>query len=223
MRAPNDDTEPRVGALWRDFRDGTGGPGVRVVLSFASGLLLGGIAHHPPTHTGRIREARRSGARSTIIIDDEMVSVALGVAGTLYLMVLVGIWSRYGRSKGFWLSGVKTVVTGFVAAVLSVGISEYFSRDDEVLILAIWLLAASVTLLFWAGSWRSHTRGRSLYAGDGRIDLRCPECGYRMVGLNEARCPECGQRYMLDDLLAKQGFAAAASRTTDCGALRPEA
>jgi hypothetical protein len=32
--------------------------------------------------------------------------------------------------------------------------------------------------------------------------VRCPECDYSMVGLQEARCPECGQQYRLEELLA---------------------
>jgi rRNA maturation protein Nop10 len=29
-----------------------------------------------------------------------------------------------------------------------------------------------------------------------------------MVGLTESRCPECGTVYTLDELIARQGFAA---------------
>jgi DNA-directed RNA polymerase subunit RPC12/RpoP len=41
---------------------------------------------------------------------------------------------------------------------------------------------------------------------DKQVDVRCPDCGYRMVGLFDTRCPECGKQYALDELLARQGF-----------------
>jgi hypothetical protein len=48
--------------------------------------------------------------------------------------------------------------------------------------------------------------GRALYDANGVLDLRCPACGYSMVGLKEARCPECGQEFTLNELMARQDF-----------------
>jgi DNA-directed RNA polymerase subunit RPC12/RpoP len=63
-------------------------------------------------------------------------------------------------------------------------------------------------MLIWTNTWYQMSRGRPMQnEEDGLPDIRCPACGYRMVGLREARCPECGRNYTLDELLAKQGFS----------------
>ena len=68
-------------------------------------------------------------------------------------------------------------------------------------------LAASSVLLIWLQAGRRYTRRRaSATAAGGALDLRCPSCGYRMVGLRESRCPECGTEYTLEELLARQHF-----------------
>jgi predicted RNA-binding Zn-ribbon protein involved in translation (DUF1610 family) len=50
------------------------------------------------------------------------------------------------------------------------------------------------------------SESRTVRSESGHVDVRCPACGYSLIGLRELRCPECGEQFVLDDLLARQGF-----------------
>jgi DNA-directed RNA polymerase subunit RPC12/RpoP len=75
-------------------------------------------------------------------------------------------------------------------------------------IAGIVMVAVAAVMLVWVQALRQMRTGRPLrHHQDHLLDIRCPECGYRMVGLHESRCPECGRVYTLDELLARQNFA----------------
>jgi hypothetical protein len=85
-------------------------------------------------------------------------------------------------------------------------VDELFRGSSEFLIAGVLCLAGGVLVLMWLSLYRRYATGRSLVDEHGVIDLRCPECQYRMVGLKEARCPECGREYTLDELVGRQNF-----------------
>lgn len=192
--------DERSPALWRELRDGSAGAGVRIAVSLAAGLLLAGV--------GCVLAYVLSTALYRTSYIREEIGIGCFIAtSALFAFVLVGVWSRYGRSRQFWYAAVATVATWTVALSLCVGTAAWLRGDEEILVTGIVLLAAGVTLVIWLQSWRWHAPRRPLYTNDGTVDLRCPECGYRLVGLTEARCPECGQQYTLDNLIARQQFA----------------
>jgi hypothetical protein len=92
------------------------------------------------------------------------------------------------------------VLSFFVAAL------RPFRGAFEVLFSALLCLGGAAVLLIWVQAARRHAHGPLLRDPDGVLDVRCPTCGYRMVGLHESRCPECGTAYTLDDLLSRQEF-----------------
>lgn len=68
-------------------------------------------------------------------------------------------------------------------------------------------------MIIWVEAARRQARGVPVRdRRDGALDVRCPACGYRMVGLHESRCPECGTAYTLDELLGRQHFIAGVHR-----------
>jgi hypothetical protein len=90
-------------------------------------------------------------------------------------------------------------------------VEENLPGDSELVVMGLVLLAGAGILLIWVQAFRRRgPRWRALHnPQDGLPDVRCPSCGYRMVGLTESRCPECGTTYTLDELLARQEFGPA--------------
>ncbi len=200
-------------SLWRELADGTAGVVVRLAVSLAVGLSLLAMAMIVSWPLSVLLEPSPrygigSGRLWTFRATDEAIGVALILAGVVYVGALYWIWSRHRNSRPIWLAAAMTVGTWVAVLAACVGIDELFRGDEEALYTAVCSVAGAVTLLIWLQIWRRYAGGRVLYGQDGQIDLRCPQCEYRMVGLSQARCPECGQQYTIDELVAKQDFEA---------------
>src|SRR5436189_3569 len=82
------------------------------------------------------------------------------------------------------------------AVRLGILVDESLRGDRELIEAGIGLIAGASVLVVWLQAIRNFKRHRPLRNRvDNLPDIRCPECGYRMVGLHEARCPECGKTY----------------------------
>lgn len=200
---PQDQLPPPI---WRELIDGNAGifvklavcvalaplmVGVGLVASFVlAGLLPGGMRQYGP--------------------DDDIVGVVLVVCGFLYLACVAWVWTRQRRRhKALWKAMAYTGCVIAATIVLGGLVDATLRRAGEILIIALIFLGIAAILLIWTHALRSYVRYRPpTYSSDGLLDVKCPTCGYRMVGLHESRCPECGTSYTLDGLLAQQAFVA---------------
>jgi uncharacterized OB-fold protein len=192
--------------LWRELIDGTAGifakvavcvalaplmVGVGLVVSFVvAGIVPGGMRGYGP--------------------DDDIVAVVLLACGFVYVAAVAWVWTRQRRRhKALWKALAYTGCVVAATIVLGALVDTTLRRAGEILIVALIFLGISAILLIWIHALRSYVRYRPpTHSADGMLDVRCPTCGYRMVGLHESRCPECGTGYTLDDLLAQQAFIA---------------
>lgn len=139
---------------------------------------------------------------------DELLAMLFLIAGAGFLAVVAWVWSRNPRHRPVVYPVVTTLAAALITTVLAVWIDDSLEGDSELVVLGLVLLAGSLVLLIWLQAARNYRRGRPpLDRHDGLLDVRCPACGYRMVGLRESRCPECGAAYTLDELLTRQGFS----------------
>jgi predicted RNA-binding Zn-ribbon protein involved in translation (DUF1610 family) len=82
---------------------------------------------------------------------------------------------------------------------------QSFRRGEEFIIGAIVLLAISGTfMLITTINYRRV--GQTIVDRTGAVNVKCPECGYSMVGLEECKCPECGRVYTVDELISLQDY-----------------
>jgi hypothetical protein len=201
---------PSPPPLWRELIDGTAGPivklavclamvplfaGVGLVASFViAGLMPGGMRQYGP--------------------DDDVVGVVLVVCTLLYIAAIAWVWTRQRRRhKALWKALAYTGGVIVAAIILGGLIDATLRRPGEILIVAIVMLGIAAVLLIWIHALRGYARYTPpTYSADGLLDVRCPACRYRMVGLHESRCPECGTSYTLDGLLGQQDFITKAKR-----------
>ena len=151
---------------------------------------------------------------------DELVAWLFVIAGLVYLGAIAWIWSRLlKKHRALWYAAIATIIIAAVTIAVAVIAEDLLTGDDELVLTGISFLGGAAVLLLWVEVWRRYGRGRPVTnEQDGLPDVRCPTCGYRMVGLYESRCPECGTAYTLEDLLGRQEFmtaraGAAAART----------
>jgi len=195
--------------LLHSLRDGSAGVVTRLLVSLAGGLLLLAVASVTTYMLGYLFPpyyARNSRSFSEVRVSEEVAAVTYLCAGLPYLALLFWIWSHQRRSRPIWLGVVMTVGIGLFALALCGLIEVVFRGDDEFLITAVMSAAGGLILLGWIRLYRRYAGGRALFDENGVLDLRCPACQYRMVGLKQSRCPECGQEYTLDELVGKQDF-----------------
>ena len=202
--------QPGPPTLWRELVDGSAGPIVRSVVSIAlGGVLAAGALGLSFLLAAVVPAWSRSYGRGPSPTD-ELVASTLALTSLLYIAALVWIWTRSQRNPRheFWRALWMTLLVVAAVAVLGFFIdqTEPFRYAFDVLISTLLCLGGAVVLLIWLQAVRRFVQGRPLRDPDGTLDVRCPTCGYRMVGLHESRCPECGTTYTLDDLLSRQEF-----------------
>ncbi|HYE21598.1 MAG TPA: hypothetical protein VEA69_24345 [Tepidisphaeraceae bacterium] len=213
-----DDLPPRR-SLFRDLADGSAGWGTRVMVAIALAVFLIGVAlmaayalaamvprwnryfyYGPVTPRGGGVPARG------VAPDDGLMVVCVVAAIVLWLIAVGWLFFRSVRTGVMLRPILITVGIAMVATVLGVW-ADTLRGEQELVIGGIVMLGISATLLVWVQVARNARLGRPMrHHVDKQVDVRCPDCGYRMVGLFDTRCPECGKQYSLDELLARQGF-----------------
>ncbi|HEY7115863.1 MAG TPA: hypothetical protein VH475_04725 [Tepidisphaeraceae bacterium] len=198
-------------SLFRDLADGTAGVAVRIVVAIAAGIFYAGAALAgsyllamavPAWNRWQAFNPNYVGPR------DELILVLALLAGAAWLATLAWLFLGRNRRRGLLGPALKTLIIAVVAIILGVALGSSLSGDVGFIIVGLIFLAIGPILLVWVQGIRAARRGRPLRnRADDLPDLRCPECGYRMVGLHESRCPECGRLYTLDELVARQNFA----------------
>ena len=204
-------------SAWRELADGSAGWVVRLMVSLAVGAFLAGaclilvfmLAAIVPEWN---RARSWPGSQGYVTPDDAVMAAVFILGGGAYLAILAWLWTRKARhrsrSNSIVYASLMTVAIAALATFAGLIAEGSLRGEEELVIGGIVLLAFSVTVLIWLFAVRQFTARRdSRHSEDGLLDVRCPNCGYRMVGLHESRCPECGTLYTLDELLAKQDFA----------------
>jgi hypothetical protein len=190
--------------LWRELIEGTAGPVVKVAVCLAMAPLFVGLG----LVASFVLAGMLPGGMRSRGPDDDIVAVVLIVCAFLYLAALAWVWTRQRRRhKALWKAMAYTgcVIAGTI--LLGALVDATLRRAGEILVVALVFLGIAAVLLIWTHALRSYVRYRPpTHSPDGLLDVRCPTCGYRMVGLHESRCPECGTGYTLDGLLAQQAF-----------------
>jgi hypothetical protein len=201
--------------LIQELTDGTAHVAVKVVVTIilaatgVAGALIGGyvLAALNPTWD---RYRTSIGVHPT----DELMLGTSGLAGVAFLAAVAWLWSRGRTNRAVIYAAVLSVASVGATIALGVLAESALRGDSELVIAGIVFLGFAGLLVLWLFAIRRRgPQGRpSLNAQDGKLDVLCPGCGYRMVGLRESRCPECGAEYTLDELLSRQRFAAGPPR-----------
>jgi hypothetical protein len=205
--------QPQPPPLWRELIDGTAGPLVRIAVCLALAPLFVGVG----LVGSFVLAGMLPGQMRSYGPNDDVVGVVLFVCAFLYLAAVAWVWTRQRRRhKALWKAVAYTGCV--IAATILLGglIDATLRRIGEILIVAVVFLGIGAILMIWTHALRSFARYRPpTYSSDGLLDVKCPTCGYRMVGLHESRCPECGTGYTLDGLLAQQAFMARSTPRAD--------
>lgn len=196
-------------SLIRDLRDGSAEAGVRLAVTVVATLAILAAMMFVLCMIGVIAgEQTQRGGRIWIRVPDDVLTIGLIFAGCLYPAVLYAIWRPHRNKRPMWLGSAITVSIFLVAVFAQIMIDEMCMGDEEALMMAVWCGTFAAIFYVWLQVYRRYGSGRALYGEDEKLDIRCPACEYRMVGLREARCPECGQEYTIDELLSRQDFRA---------------
>jgi hypothetical protein len=195
--------------------DGTAGWVVRLVVSIAAAALTAGaclvfsflLALFVPEFN-RLRYWPRA-----VSPTDELLLVVSVFGGSCYLAGLGWLWTRRRRGRApsqvILYATLLTFALVVVTSLLGIYIDNALAGDEEIAIVGIVMMAGAAAIVIWLVAIRRYNAGHGLQtAQEQQQEIRCPNCGYRMVGLHESRCPECGTLYTLDELLAKQEFVA---------------
>jgi hypothetical protein len=190
---PRDPDDP---SLWRDLKTGDAGWVPRVGLSLASagGVIAAGFVLMGLFDLG-------------VGLRDHHVAIGVALAGVAWCASLVFIWATFSR----WWRILKTIFFIFaiwvVAIPAGIFVDEVF-RSEEFFIAAIIAMALGATVFLLATLSYRRGGGRAIMLRDGVIDVRCPDCGYSLVGLTECICPECGRSLTIDELIRRQNYRA---------------
>jgi hypothetical protein len=208
-------------SLWRDLRDNTAGWFVRVVVCIAIGIFLAGgalvssyflAALFPGLNRnfinylgpGRYQGVRVAGGHPK----ESLVAATMMLAGAIWMASMLWLFFRGVRQRPFARPILLTMTLASLAIGGGIFADSSLRGDRELVIAGIVMVSVAIAILIWLQALRQLRTGRPLrHHQDHLLDIRCPECGYRMVGLHESRCPECGKLYTLDQLLARQNFA----------------
>ena len=209
---PDDSDAPPT--LWQELADGSAATGVKVAVCVGLAPLLIGAALMLTYLLALAGFAEKFAPVEYTIPDDDVTAVLLTAAGLLYVVAVAWVWTRNRPGqRPIWGAALRTVGVGASTTLACVLAEETARGAEEVVIGGLICLAAGGVVIIWVQAARRLARGTPVRdRQDGALDVRCPACGYRMVGLHESRCPECGTGYTLDELLARQHFLTAADR-----------
>ncbi|MBI5863285.1 MAG: hypothetical protein HZB38_01985 [Planctomycetes bacterium] len=191
-------------AIWWIWR-----PMVRSSPWLAATLLTIGLIGVPFFCLGWQERLRISG---WMIVSDEIVGGASSIGATLAtIAVWIFAWRkknrRHPRKERIRFVGniAASVMIALAAFALAIAIDAATRIEEEFLVAAALFAGAAAIALLWSRPlYRSENR--EIPTIDGKLDVRCPTCGYTLIGLRDLRCPECGSTFELDELIASQAF-----------------
>lgn len=206
---PPSSDSPAPPPLWRELADGTASFAVRAFVTFALAVALTGLVPILAYFLAASVPAWSRFPNNGVYPTDELIAFLAVLAGGAFLAASAWLWTRSGRRQTVMVPVFQTIGVAAAAVVLGLIADDSLPGESEMVVGGLTLLAISALILIWLRAFRRRgPHWRPLRdPQDGLPDVRCPACGYRMVGLTESRCPECGVTYTLDELIAKQGFA----------------
>ncbi len=142
-------------------------------------------------------------------LSDDDLAIGFAVAAAVWAVLLSRIWAGVGagrRTRGVVRAACWTLVCVLTAVVGGVLIDSAVRRDEELLVGAWALGLAATTVSLWIPVLREHAAGRPVVNTEHLVDVRCPRCGYSLIGLRELRCPECGEQFTIDALIRAQNY-----------------
>lgn len=196
---PDPPNHNRLPSLWSALRRAECGVGPRVLASLTTAMLCAGLAFLVTwTYAWRWGRAR---------VDERFLATAIALAAVCWLPLQIWIWIAGLRGARIGRTIAVTVILWAAVIPACVATDAAFWRTGRLLVTALVLLAGAITLLIWSPAILRVAARRAFLTADGHIDVRCPECGYSLVGLRELRCPECGAQFTIDELIRSQRFA----------------
>jgi hypothetical protein len=200
--------EPPAPSFWNELRDGSAGVGSRIAVNIALLIALMGLCPIAAFVLAAIVPNWGRGYGRYIYPSDELMATTIIFGVGFLIVATTWLWTPKGRWRQVIKPILYTVGIIFTTTILCVvSISNRFG-DDEILVFGLIMLGAASIILVWIPPIYRLARGRPAHnQGDGLLNVHCPTCNYRMVGLHESRCPECGTSYTLDELLSKQNFS----------------
>ena len=188
-------------SVWRDLRAPEPNLVVRLALSVVTWLVLAAASVGGAWMWAYAQNGPRYGVR------DEEIGVASAVGTLCWFAALIGIWRPMRRGRQFVLPAILTLAVGFGVIAGGIAIDEFTTaRDEELLILGLVFLGTAALILIWLPTVLRLLRGRPVVGADKLVRVRCPECGYSLIGLRDLRCPECGTRFTIDELIRAQNY-----------------
>jgi uncharacterized C2H2 Zn-finger protein len=186
-------------SLWRDLRSRDTNLILRVGATVTLAALLGGLA---------ILGSSAIVIGTDFRVDAEPIAVsALTISAVLWLVSLWLIWRRVRRGGAFVAPLVVTLVIGTLTGVGLFVVDEVVRHVEELVGTGLLLSAGALIVFVWTSTWHRLLRGKPVLGRDGQVNVRCPSCGYSLIGLTELRCPECGTRFTIDELIRAQDYA----------------
>jgi hypothetical protein len=192
--------------LWRELADGSAGWVVRLVVTLALGVLLtGACLVLSYMLAGMMPEWNLGSNPSRVYPAEELVAAVFVVGAAVYLAGIAWLWSRRLPHQAVWLPILLTMGLGLLTFAACLWVDQNLQGEQEFVVGGLVLLAVGIDIVIWLEAARRMARKRPLVNEmDGLPDVRCPACGYRMVGLRESRCPESISRHRHIDGLHRE-------------------
>ena len=198
----HDDIE--YNSLWQTLRSREPHLAVRVVTSVFAGVTLAGF--------GMLATWAWAQSTGSGYVRDEVMAAALAAASLVWVGSLYWIWGRIRRAGTLVQPVLLTVGIGIATSLAGVAIDEIVRHDEAIVITAVGLVSCGIVMLVWLPAVLRLQRGRPVIGPDNQVEVRCPSCGYSLIGLYELRCPECGTRFTIDELIRAQDYTDRRSR-----------
>ena len=139
--------------------------------------------------------------------EERHIAAAFGLGGIAWCASLVWLWSAHRRWARVLRTAFALIAIWVVTIPLCVLAAEVV-REEEYFIFAFVFLAIGLSVALVSASIYRNRGGKAIVQRSGEVRVRCPQCGYSMVGLESCTCPECGAGFTIDQLIAAQDYAA---------------
>lgn len=147
-------------------------------------------------------------ALADLVFDEEdwrSITIAHLVTSALCVIAWTLIWRKSvpRRAPVVWFS----VGLALAYITLSTVAAPLIEIEESNALFILWIAGPLMLTGVWfavtATLWSRGRAGTFVGQIDVNTALRCPACGYSLIGLSEARCPECGRKQTLDELFTE--------------------